>query len=88
MRPDLSAATVAVLLWGWSAHPPAPDLEPRGFDGGFIDLYSTAGIVRLWRTHEPYLRATAGRWGWSPRHVGPDGRARFFGEHAAAGLPA
>jgi hypothetical protein len=84
--PDLSAETIAILLGGWGAEPPAAaDDGDRGFEHGFADLYEQDGPATLWRTHEAFLRATAVAWGWVPTFLGPDGVARFWGEHDAAG---
>ena len=82
--PALKSDTVAILLGGWAALPPDPC--ESGFTGGMLELFDPNGPATLWRTHEVYLRAVARRWGWTPRHVGPDGVARFFGEHLAAGF--
>ena len=36
-RPDLSPATIAILLHGWSAQE-APEPSPHGFGHGFLEL--------------------------------------------------
>jgi hypothetical protein len=85
--PDLKADTIAVLLGGWSANPPdGVPPGPPGFGQGFIDLYEDAGIVRLWRQHARFLRATAKAWGWEPQFELPDGRRGHYAEHVAATL--
>jgi hypothetical protein len=75
--PNLSAATIAVVLHGWGAK--APEQSDHGFGGGFLALYDVDGIADTWRAHEAFLRATAARWGWGP---GPDGL--FYGERVIA----
>ena len=81
----VSAATAGVLLSGWGA-PPLGGAEQHGFAGGFIELYEPgdAGIVRLWRQHETYLRQEAARFGIKPEYETDDGQAVFFGELIAA----
>lgn len=79
----LGARTVAVLLGGWSATPPHPVEGPP--DDELFDLFqqNTAGIVRLWREHEAFLRGEARRLGIAPEWTA-NGRPAFFGEHCAA----
>ena len=79
----VSPATAAVLLGGWCA-PPLDGLE-HGFSGGFLDLYEAggAGIVRLWRTHERFLRSEAARLGIEPEFEGDGGERLYFAEHIA-----
>lgn len=87
--PDLKAETVAILLGGWSTHPPdGVDPGPPGFGGGFIDLVETDGPALLWRAHEAWLLRTAAAWHWTPTVRGPDGTRRFYGAHCAAGFSA
>jgi hypothetical protein len=82
--PDLKPETVAVLLAGWGAEPPASVPQgPRGFDGNFLTLYDAGGIARLWREHETWLRAQAAEWNWSPAFT-LDDRMLFYGEYVAA----
>jgi hypothetical protein len=84
--PDLKAETIAILLGGWGAHPPADEPKgPHGFCGGQLALFTDgdSGIARTWRVHEQFLRATAARWGWTPDVRGTDGRSRFWAEDVA-----
>ena len=78
---DLDVA--AIILGGWEATPPGGAAPGFGATG---DLFAggDAEIVRLWRAHEPYLRALAAAWGWSPSWD-LDGRQLFFGEYLLKG---
>lgn len=78
--PDLSPATVAILLGGWGAEAPEP--SPHGFGGGMLELYdpNCAGFIRFWRDHEPWLRAQAAAWGWLPEYE-VDGQKLFYAEY-------
>ena len=81
--PDLSPATVAVLLGGWCAEAPEP--SPHGFSHGFLELYDPhgPGFIRFWRGHEPWLREQARKWGWEPRFRLADGSVVFYAEGVA-----
>jgi hypothetical protein len=82
--PDLQVETVAVLLGGWCAEPPADvPREPHGFGGGLLECFDIGGIAKMWRAHEGWLREQATAWGWGPHYVGPDGTRRFYGEALA-----
>ena len=81
----MKAATIAVLLAGWSAEPPAHvPRGPHGFDHGFLELYNIGGIAKLWRAHAAWLREQARLWIWSPTFTLGD-RVLFYGEYVAAG---
>jgi hypothetical protein len=90
MKPRISAATelspavIAVLLGGWSAKPVASG-APTDDDGLFFELFEAneAGIIRLWRRHEAFLRAEARRLGIEPAFP-LEGRHVYFGELCAA----
>ena len=87
LAPPLKPDVVAVLLAGWTAR--APEVSPHGFGGGLLDLFDVfagrnSGIVRLWLTHEQFLRERARAWGWEPQYE-IDGVPAYFGEYLAAG---
>lgn len=86
-NPDLKAETIAVLLAGWSASPPA-DVEPgpHGFCGGMLDLFEHDGPETLWRQHEQFLRTVAASWQWEPDCECADGRRRFWAEARSDGF--
>ena len=84
--PDLSAATVAVLLKGWCAEPPEGIPRQHGFGGGFLELYNIGGIAALWHEHEGWLRAQAAEWGWEPTFTLGE-VPMFYGEYVANGGP-
>jgi hypothetical protein len=84
-RPSpLSAETIAILLGGWSCHPPAGQPRCEGFGGGFLALCEVDGPATLWRQHEPYLRTVAAEWGWSPTFTIPGVGLAYYGEVEAA----
>jgi hypothetical protein len=82
--PALSADTIAVLLDGWGAAPPAGVARTHGFGGGYLQLACTGelGPAGLWAAYEAELRERAREWGWMPHFRGPDGELRFFGQAA------
>lgn len=93
-RPNLSNDTIAVVLGGWTADPPAGVPRTHGFGSGMGPLYYTrgpegcgAGAAACWRQHEVYLRQVAAAWGWAPRHRAPDGTLAYYGEAIARGMP-
>jgi hypothetical protein len=82
--PDVSPDVCAICLWGWSAEPPPGEARVHGFGHGMLELYADAGMAALWTRHEPWLRATAVRWGWPPRYR-HNGRLLYYAEAVAAG---
>lgn len=79
--PPLDPAEVAIVLGGWLARP----RDGAGDTGAALDLFqaNVAGVVRLWRAHEPWLRNEARRLGIAPA-FGSRGQW-FFGEYLARG---
>jgi hypothetical protein len=85
MRPRAAPSTAAVspgvvrvVLLGWGAAGPLD----RDDDDRVFELYQgrDAGIVRVWRAHEAFLRVEARRLGIVPAWT--YGRRRyFFGEY-------
>jgi hypothetical protein len=76
--PPLDAATVAILLGGWTAKP--LDGTPANTSAAF-DLFQGGEllVLDLWHQHESFLRFEASRLNIEPTYrVG--GRLLFFGE--------
>jgi hypothetical protein len=80
--PPLKPSVVALLLRGWGTEAPEP--SAHGFGGGQLEVFERDGVARLWNDHEPFLRATAQRWGWEPDTVTAHG-VRFHAEALALG---
>ena len=73
--PDLSPATVSILLLGWCA-PEAPEPSPHGFAHGYLTLFESVngrevGIIGLWQRYADFLRSKAAEWNWQAPYVRP-----------------
>ena len=76
--PELPASVVRTVLEGWSAGGPALH-DPELFT---LFQERTAGIIRVWREHEVFLRREAVRLGIQPAY-GTTRHPQFFGESLA-----
>ena len=82
-QPPLSAAVAVVALAGWGTEP----AEGMGDRGGLFTLAMEPdrddGFARLWRDHEPYLRAEAARRGITPEFCMDGCAPMFFAERVS-----
>ena len=82
--PKLPEVVIVMALRGWSAIKELGPLSPADSTAAFEAFRGNEQFMaRLWRAHEPFLRAEAERRGIQPLED-EDGPPLFFAERCAA----